>query len=101
MYGELTQRLYQICNAKKRLCQWDASSVKAFAAVKQAFLAAPILRFPDYRLPFIIHCDASDVAISAVLLQHIRYLLHPNEFASRKLTQTNVGTPFQRESSWQ
>ncbi len=88
LYGELTERLYKMCEAKKAQCQWDAQAIKAFAAVKQAFLTAPILRFPNYKLPFIIHCDASNVAISAVLLQQLGELLHPNEFASRKLTPT-------------
>ena len=41
----------------------------AFACLKKALVSAPILKLPKFDLPFVIHVDASDTAIGAVLTQ--------------------------------
>lgn len=83
-FGELTVALYKMCMEKKRLCQWSVEDLKNFAKLKQAFITAPILAFPDFTKPFIIHTDASDKGISAVLLQKF-LILRPIAFSGRKL----------------
>ena len=37
--------------------------------LKKALTEAPILAYPDFNLPFILACDASDVGIGAILSQ--------------------------------
>lgn len=77
-----------MCESKKQKCCWDVLSIEAFNKVKQAFITAPILRYPDYKLPFVVHSDASNIAISAVLLQKYNGMMHPIEFAGKKLSPT-------------
>ncbi len=86
-YGELTYQLYRMCDEKKRLCTWTPEAMKCFSILQQAFVSAPILAFPDFTKPFIIHTDASDIGISAVLLQMFE-LLRPLAFSGRRLTGT-------------
>ena len=56
----------------KRAMQTAASRLeleKDFEKIKQAMTNLLILTFPDYLLPFHLMCDASDVAMGAVLFQ--------------------------------
>jgi len=41
----------------------------AFDTLKTALTEAPVLRLPDFTIPFEIETDASDVAIGGVLTQ--------------------------------
>jgi len=48
---------------------------------------APILVFPDWKLPFHVHVDASSIALGVILAQPGKGGLdHPIAFASRKLS---------------
>ena len=49
--------------------------------MKNAIASKPILKLPDFELPFEVHTDASDKAIGSVLVQKG----HPVAFESRKL----------------
>lgn len=44
-------------------------AVKAFETLKGKLINAPILRYPDFDKPFVLYCDASNVAIGVVLAQ--------------------------------
>ena len=46
----------------------------------------PILVFPDWKLPFHVHVDASSIALGVVLAQPQGVLDHPIAFSSRKLS---------------
>ena len=43
--------------------------LNAFHTLKKAFISAPIIKPPNWSLPFEIMCDASDYAVGAVLGQ--------------------------------
>jgi hypothetical protein len=67
---------------------WTASQQFAFERLKSAITAEPILRHPNFDLPFILETDASDFALGAVLCQSsisAPKLIHPVAFWSRKL----------------
>lgn len=49
--------------------QWGTEAQTAFDKLKAALTSAPILATPDFSMPFVIHCDASDFAVGQVLCQ--------------------------------
>ena len=55
--------------------QWTNQCQAAFDHLKQCLTTAPVLSFPDFSKPFILHTDASDVGIGAVLSQLIKSML--------------------------
>lgn len=48
---------------------WDSNCEEAFKAIKENLIKAPVLSCPDFNLPFIVQCDASDFGLGAVLSQ--------------------------------
>nr|CAN78529.1 hypothetical protein VITISV_043798 [Vitis vinifera] len=48
---------------------WDERCQKSFDQLKQFLTTAPIVRAPNWQLPFEVMCDANDFAIGAVLGQ--------------------------------
>ena len=61
---------------------WCAQCTAAFHTLKQHLTEAPVLATPDFSKPFEVVCDASVVAVGAVLMQEGR----PVAYESRKLT---------------
>ena len=57
--------------------------------LKEKMVTTPILVFPDWKLPFHVHVDASSIALGVILAQPGEGGLdHPIAFASRKLSST-------------
>ena len=54
----------------KKVFQWGGKQQKAFDALKEKIISAPILALPDLRQSFEIQTDASDYGMDAVLMQH-------------------------------
>ena len=48
---------------------WGPNQEKSFTALKAAMAEAPVLAYPDFKLPFIVISDCSDVAKGATLAQ--------------------------------
>ncbi|WJZ98608.1 hypothetical protein VitviT2T_017120 [Vitis vinifera] len=48
---------------------WDEKCQKSFEELKQFLTTAPIVRTPNWKLPFEVMCDASDLAMGAILGQ--------------------------------
>ena len=74
--------------------QWMPEKEKAFLDLKSRLATQPILRPPDYTLPFCLAVDASDFAIGATLFQVIDNIEHPICYYSKKLDahQKNYST---------
>jgi hypothetical protein len=62
-------------------------------------VTAPILVFPDWSKEFHVHVDASSIALGVVLAQlGEEDIDHPLDFASRKLSTTEINyTATERE----
>ena len=54
---------------KNRVFKWTDECEKAFQLLKDKLVSAPILAFPNFDLPFELHCDASGVAVGSALMQ--------------------------------
>ncbi|XP_076043849.1 uncharacterized protein LOC143026944 [Oratosquilla oratoria] len=74
--------------------KWTQNCQAAFEHLKAMLTRDPVLRSPDFTKPFVLHTDASDVAIGAVLLQENTDTLHPVAYFSAKLDvhQLNYST---------
>ena len=65
---------------------------QAFLEIKNRMASHPILRTPDFNLPFCLACDSSrpNVAIAACLFQVIDDLEHPKCYISQNLNKHQV-----------
>ena len=80
----LTDRLRQ----DQPTSEWTEAQEKAFQDIKSALASAPVLVMPNPTKPFTVHCDASQLAIGAVLSQDHGNGLQPVAYESRKLSTT-------------
>ena len=55
--------------AKKTFVEWTEAANSAFEHLKELCVSTPILAYPDYQLPFILHTDSSSESLGAVLYQ--------------------------------
>ncbi|KAJ9551268.1 hypothetical protein OSB04_015313 [Centaurea solstitialis] len=74
--------------------KFDEKCKEAFDRLKEMLTSAPIMKPPNWDLPFEIMCDASNYAIGAVLGQRVRRDPHVIYYASRTLdsAQANYST---------
>jgi transposase InsO family protein len=63
---------------------------EAFDKLKRALSSETVLAHPNFELPFILSCDASNYAISAILSQKQNGSERPISFASRMLNKHEV-----------
>ena len=81
-------------NRKKALIEWTEECQTAFNKLKDLCTSTPILAYANYRKPFQLQTDASDLGLGAVLYQkdendHQRVIA----FASRSLSNTERNYP--------
>jgi hypothetical protein len=74
----------------KQPIPWSQAAIVSFDKSKEVLAQAALLRHPDPNAPLAIFCDASDVAIGAVLQQEVEGNWEPLEFFSRKLNQAET-----------
>ena len=67
-YAKIAHPLHQLLR-KDNPFIWTAKTTKAFEALKQSMIHAPVLRNPDFEREFIVTSDASSFALGAVLTQ--------------------------------
>jgi hypothetical protein len=65
---------------------WGDVQQSAFLQLKESLMTPPVLQIPDFSKEFTLVCDASDVAISAVLHQNRGEDLAPIAYSSRLLS---------------
>ena len=67
-FSKLARPLYELL-VKDAKFVWDDRCQQIFEELKLLLTTAPIVRAPNWQLPFEVMCDASDFAIGAVLGQ--------------------------------
>ena len=67
-FSKISKPLYKLLGKYAKFI-WDAGCQKSFEELKAHLTTAPIVRAPNWKLPFEVMCDASDMAIGAVLKQ--------------------------------
>ena len=81
-------------NRKKALVAWSDECQVVFEKLKDLCISTPILAYADYKKPFQLQTDASDLGLSTVLYQaddegHQRVIA----YASRILSHTECNYP--------
>ena len=79
--------------AKKTLIEWTEAANSAFETLKELCTSTPILAYPDYQLPIILHTDSSSEGLSAVLYQKQEGKLRVIACASRSVSKTESNYP--------
>ena len=79
--------------AKKTLIEWTEAANSAFENLKELYTSTPILVYPDYQLPFILHTDSSSEGLGAVLCQKQEGKLRVIAYASRLVSKTESNYP--------
>ena len=64
---------------------WQEPQQRAFEFVKKVLTSEPVLRLPDFDMPFVLTTDASDTGIGAILAQEYENEKFPVMYLSRKL----------------
>ena len=85
-YAEITAPLAEMTSTKVKFC-WGKEQAKSFDAIKLCLYNAPLLKLPDWSKPFQIQCDASDIAVGAVLFQTHDGVDTPLAYHSKTLTK--------------
>ena len=61
--------------------------------MKELCTSTPILAYPDYQLPFILHTDSSTEGLGAVLYQKQEGKLRVVAYSSRSVSKTEANYP--------
>ena len=79
---------------KKQFIEWGSKQQEAFDTLKEALMSTPVLGYPNYEKPFILHTDASLEGLGAVLYQEddqgIKRVI---SYASRSLSKSEKNYP--------
>ena len=67
-FSKIAKLLYKLLEKDAKFV-WDEDSQKSFEELKAYLTTAPVVRAPNWKLPFEVKCDARDLAIRAVLEQ--------------------------------
>lgn len=83
-FAEVARPLTQLTKTKG-VFAWDKEQQNSFDALRTALCSEDVLVYPDFRDPFILATDASNVALGAVLSQRRDGQERPICYASRQL----------------
>ncbi|KAF3655536.1 hypothetical protein FXO37_15893 [Capsicum annuum] len=86
-FSKITNILCKLLEKEVKF-DFDKACLKAFECLKEWLVSAPIIDLLYWSLPFEIICDASEMALGAVLGQRREKILHPIYYASKALNPT-------------
>jgi hypothetical protein len=67
-FSQIAKPLYDLTKQNVTFC-WTENCEKAYEHLRTCLTTNPIVIYPDFTKPFILHTDASDYAVGAVLAQ--------------------------------
>ena len=85
-FSKIAKPLYKLLEKDAQFV-WEEDCQKSFEELKFHLTTAPIVQAPNWRLPFEVMCDASDLAIGAVLGQREDGKPHVVYYASKTLNE--------------
>ena len=100
-YRKFCKNFSSVCEPLTRLLGkdrefvWNSECQNAFDRIKGLLISAPVLMMPDFKQPFLLAVDASDLGAGAVLLQEDQKgVEHPISYFSHKFNkhQRNYST---------
>ena len=86
-FSKITKPLYKLLEKDAKF-MWDEDCQRSFEELKAHLTTAPIVRAPNWKLPFEVMCDASDLAIGVVLGQREEGKPYVVYYASKTLNET-------------
>ena len=89
-FAEVTAPLTDVMG-KTAEWRWEKKQEEAFEELKRRIAGEPVLRLPDFKRPFVVYTDASDVGVGAVLGQvDDDGKAYAVQFMSRKLSDAET-----------
>ena len=85
-FSKIAKLLYKLLEKDAKFF-WERECQKSFEELKFHLTTAPIVRAPNWQLPFEVMCDASDLAVGAVLAQREDGKPHVVYYASKTLNE--------------
>ena len=85
-FSKIVKPLYKLLEKDIKFA-WEKDSQKSFEELKSHLTTVPIVRAPNWQLPFEVMCDASDLAIGVVLGQREGGKPHVVYYASKTLNE--------------
>ena len=85
-FSKIAKPLYKLLEKDAKF-EWDANCQQSFEELKAYLTTAPIVRAPNWQLPFEVMCDASDLAVGAVLGQRVEGKPYVVYYASKTLNE--------------
>lgn len=91
--GPLSNRRKKKMREKATKWKWSSEHQKAFDTLIDRLTTPPVLAYPDFNLPFLLHTDASLLGLGAVLLQEQDGKERVLAYASRGLKKSERNYP--------
>ena len=86
-FSKIAKPLYKLLEKDAKF-EWNVECQQKFEKLKAYLTTAPIVRAPNWQLPFKVMCDASDLTVRAVLGQKSEGKPHVVYYASKTLNET-------------
>ena len=85
-FSKIAKPLYKLLEKDAKF-EWDSEFQQRFEELKAYLTTTPIVRAPNWQLPFEVMCDASDLAVGAILGQRAEGKPYVVYYASKTLNE--------------